>query len=771
MKLFELFAELSLDSGNFDRGIKSASKQGATLASTLSTGFRGISARTIAMGHALYDFGRMATRVAADFGKTVISEYADAEQLVGGIETLFGASADMVIKNAQQAYRTAGLSANQYMETVTSFSASLLQSLGGDTAAAARVSDMAVQDMSDNANKMGTDMGMIMNAYQGFAKQNYTMLDNLKLGYGGTRTEMERLLRDAEAIQRAQGKNVRYSINNLDDVYEAIHVIQTEMGITGTTAEEAAKTIWGSFNAFKASWKNLLAGFGTDEDMEALVDNLYETGETLISNVMGIVPKMGERALQGVDRFLMRYDLYRTLRHAYDQGGWQAVADAGTAMFKHSFTNFWNNTLPGIVKDGANGVIGIINSVFGTNIPAIESIKLPTWEEITTTVTTWWTSIRGQLESAAQWTLKLFNNPTAAADDVKSAFETWWINTARPSIESACEWTLSLFSGVAGDESSIKKLVSEWWNDAGKLVGSVTTFVASLVGFTDGTAEAAGTTIEQWWSTIGAGFGKVCTFFATLVTPDEEDTKAAVKDLYKWFYTDFLGALGDSLVVRGKVVFELADNAFAALMNHIESQWKAGLTAIGMGWLFDENESQLEFKNQMEANQAATAWENNPMRLAGKYANVDPMLRDTMEAYAHAWISGSGQQPSWWSLDESDFNINDQGMMDQWRGFLADLNAFGDELNMDNFWSWFEEPEGETEEESDVSSSLEQLNTTVSAFAAAAEALPGQAAAAAASALSGAKVEMDGAAVGQIVLAPVMAEISRMNRTAARAFA
>lgn len=589
--------------------------------------------------------------------------------------------------------------------------------------------------------------------------------------YGGTRTEMERLLRDAEAIQRAQGKNVSYSIDSLSDVYEAIHVIQTEMGITGTTAEEAAKTIWGSFNAFKASWKNLLAGFGTDEDMEVLVDNLYETGETLISNVMGIVPKMGERALQGVDRFLMRYDLYRTLRHAYDQGGWQAVADAGTAMFKHSFTNFWNNTLPGIVKDGANGVIGIINSIFGTNIPTIESIKLPTWEEITTTVTTWWTGIRGHLESAAKWTLKLFDSPTEAADDVKSAVETWWTETARPSIESVCEWTLSLFSGVTGDEAAVNKKVSDWWETAGKTVGSITTFVASLVGFSDGTSEAAGTTIEQWWSTIGAGFSKVCTFFATLGTPDKEDTKAAVKDMYKWFYTDFLGTLGDSLVVRGKVVFELAEDAFTALMNHIESQWKAGLTAIGMGWLFEESESQREFQYGLEATRMDEMGQNNPFQLAGKYANVDPMLRDTMEAYAHAWVSGGGRQPSWWSLDESDFNINDHGLMDQWRGFLTDLNTYAEELNMDNFWSWFEDPEDGKEEGTSITSSLEQLNTTVSAFAAAAEALPGQAAAAAAGALSGAKVEMDGAAVGQIVLAPVMAEISRMNRTAARAFA
>ena len=161
---------------------------------------------------------------------------------IGGIDTLFKDSAEKVKKNAAEAYRTAGMSANQYMELTTSFSASLLQSLGGDTAKAADVADMAMTDMSDNANKMGTNMEDIKNAYQGFAKQNYTMLDNLKLGYGGTKTEMERLLADAEKIT-----GVKYDINNLSDVYEAIHVIQGELDITGTTAKEASSTLSGSF--------------------------------------------------------------------------------------------------------------------------------------------------------------------------------------------------------------------------------------------------------------------------------------------------------------------------------------------------------------------------------------------------------------------------------------------------------------------------------------------------------------------------------------------
>lgn len=221
-------------------------------------------------------------------GTASVNSYADLEQNVGGIETLFKGSADKVIKNAENAYKTAGMSANQYMETVTSFSASLLQSLGGDTEKAADVADMALTDMSDNANKMGTSMESIQWAYQGFAKQNYTMLDNLKLGYGGTKSEMERLLADAQKLT-----GVKYDISNLSDVYTAIHVIQGELGITGTTAKEASETISGSVSSMKAAFDNFLNGSGT-------IDQLVETGITSIQNIVNAVGELLPNLIQSV---------------------------------------------------------------------------------------------------------------------------------------------------------------------------------------------------------------------------------------------------------------------------------------------------------------------------------------------------------------------------------------------------------------------------------------------------------------------------------------
>ena len=238
---------------------------------------------------------------------------ADLQQSLGGIETLFGAGGksieeyansvgmtvgqvseeytklmmaqQTVFDNAKDAHKTAGLSANEYMETVTSFSASLISSLGGDTQKAAEVADMALVDMSDNANKMGTDMESIQMAYQGFAKQNYTMLDNLKLGYGGTKTEMERLLADAQALT-----GVEYNIDNLADVYSAIHVIQEELGITGTTATEASTTLTGSFNSMKAAAQNALGNLALGKPMEESLQALKETTSTFLTgNLMPMV--------------------------------------------------------------------------------------------------------------------------------------------------------------------------------------------------------------------------------------------------------------------------------------------------------------------------------------------------------------------------------------------------------------------------------------------------------------------------------------------------
>lgn len=273
--------------------LESAAKSSNTAMSKVSTVAGEISEKTGALAEKTKGLSQAAGGVLMGIGVVAgkaVNAYADCEQLVGGIETLFSDSADTVREYAEGAYKTAGMSANEYMRTTTAFSASLLQSLGGDTAKAAKVADMAITDMSDNANKMGSDIASIELAYQGFAKQQYGLLDNLKLGYGGSKKEMERLLKDAEKLS-----GVKYDISSLSDVYEAIHVIQSELGITGTTAKEASETIAGAGATLKSSIDNWLAGIGqADADVEELTKAVTDSAKTLADNILAVLKQIWE---------------------------------------------------------------------------------------------------------------------------------------------------------------------------------------------------------------------------------------------------------------------------------------------------------------------------------------------------------------------------------------------------------------------------------------------------------------------------------------------
>ncbi len=301
--------------------------------------------------------------------KSAVENYGEYEQLVGGVETLFKDSAGTVEEYANNAYKTAGLSANEYMKTVTSFSASLLQSMGNDTQAAAKKADQAITDMSDNANKMGTDMQSIQNAYQGFAKQNYTMLDNLKLGYGGTKEEMQRLIDDANALNAAQGNYTNYTIESYADIVDAIHTVQTEMGITGTTALEASTTIEGSVSAMKAAWSNFVTGLGNDNaNISELSAQLIESVGTVAENVLPVV----ETVLKNIA---------------------QAVQEDGPAMIE-KFVSYAIEKLPEIISLGLQMVVSLVKGI-AQNIPQIVTSVL---NMVATIVQTIWEALPDIIE-------------------------------------------------------------------------------------------------------------------------------------------------------------------------------------------------------------------------------------------------------------------------------------------------------------------------------------------------------------------------------------
>ena len=373
-ELRDTASELQDMDSKMDDGTKKALSFGDVLKANLASDV--IISGVKAMAAAIKEVGA----ALVDLGKQSIQGFAEQEQLIGGVDTLFKENSAQVQQYANNAYKTAGLSANEYMETVTSFSASLLQSLGGDTKAAAEKADQAITDMSDNANKMGTDMQSIQNAYQGFAKANYTMLDNLKLGYGGTKEEMQRLLTDAEKLS-----GVKYDISSYADIVDAIHVVQTEMGITGTTAEEAATTIEGSANSMKSAWSNLLTGMSNENlDLGTLVQSVVDSVGTFADNLIPRLQIMLPRFADGLTQLANGLAPYvgpamETLLPALMQGigglvsgivqalpmAVEAVSEV-VPMLVEQLTSL----LPQIVSAGGEIIVSLAGGI-GENLPAL----------------------------------------------------------------------------------------------------------------------------------------------------------------------------------------------------------------------------------------------------------------------------------------------------------------------------------------------------------------------------------------------------------------
>lgn len=401
---------------------------------------------------------------------SVIEKYADFEQLVGGVETLFKDSAGIVMDYANEAYKTSGLSANAYMETVTGFSASLLQSLGGDTKAAAALADQAIVDMADNANKMGSSMESIQTAYQGFAKQNYTMLDNLKLGYGGTKSEMERLVEDAEKLdksfkaQRDENGDLTLSYS---DIITAIHAVQTEMGITGTTQKEAAETISGSLYSMKASWENLITGLGNPEaNVKELTSQLVENAKNFINNIKPVIMNLVEvlpelfnaigELLPDLIPFILEFmkeiakaiiKNFPEILLAIGQCLLEILDEVGTwiaeliGFVDEEGDGIWDNVAAWFVELGQSiweWLLGIIDSVgqFFTNL----------WNSITGWLSTTWSNIIG-------WLSNLWNS-------ISNFFSTAW--------QFGKQLVMGIWNGISSWASTLWSNISGWcssvWN-------------------------------------------------------------------------------------------------------------------------------------------------------------------------------------------------------------------------------------------------------------------------------------------------------------------
>jgi phage-related protein len=395
LDVFNLYAKLSLNTSEYEKGVEKAKGGASSLMDVFSGTVLGNAVtdglRNIANG--FVTIGKMATGAAISIGKSSLDSYGEYEQLIGGVETLYKDSAKVVEQYAKRAFKNVGMSANDYMETSTSFAASLVSSLAGDTNAAAEMSNMAISDMADNWNKMGSSVQSVQDAYRGFSKQNYVMLDNLKIGYGGTKTEMERLLADADALNAKQGVYTKYSIDNFSDIVQAIHVVQTEMGITGTTADEAASTIQGSTASVKSAWDNLLTGIADPEQnfqwlMDDFVNSFVTAGDNIIPRIKQIVPTLID-GLSEIVTQLAPYvssiimELEPTIEEGLQAlfGGLSSVASELQPIVADVFSFFGDAIISGLTSAIENSDFSFLLDIFDNVKTAVEEV-VPLIEKI-----------------------------------------------------------------------------------------------------------------------------------------------------------------------------------------------------------------------------------------------------------------------------------------------------------------------------------------------------------------------------------------------------
>lgn len=510
--IFELFGSIVLDTSGAEKALAKVSKAGQKVGSVLGKGFKLAGQAALQMGKVI---GAGVTAGTAAMGKLVssaMSAYASYEQLEGGVKKLFGDDAqNLVMEYARNAYRTAGLSANEYMDTVTSFSASLISSFGKDTVAAAAYADLAITDMADNANTFGTSMEDIQNAYKGFSKQNYTMLDNLKLGYGGTQKEMERLLADASKLS-----GVKYKIENFSDIIEAIHVIQDNQGIAGTTAAEAEKTISGSVNAAKAAWKNLLSGLADGEqDIDQLVSNLSET--VLTAAQKNIVPRlqtMAPRLVQAV----------QTL-----------VSTLGPQL-----PGIINTILPGMVEAATTlitGLADVLPDLLGSIIDVLPNVVKQiggALKKLFPSLLKTFKSLIGKIDFKGLGTAigsglrSIVTNLPDIMKGIGSAISWAWEHVGYPLIAG-------IFKGVFGVDlpdswDQLVEDIGDWWDGVVEDVGGALEITFKAIGDALTSAKEA---VEKWWGDVKALFGNLLTIVFGLGTGDDQE--AAKEAVTKWW--------------------------------------------------------------------------------------------------------------------------------------------------------------------------------------------------------------------------------------------
>lgn len=504
-------------------------------------------------------------------GKTALDAYSNYEQLVGGIDTLFKASSGKMQQYAANAYQTAGVSANRYMEISTSFAAALISSLGGNTEAAADMANTAITDMSDNANKMGTSLETVQEAYMSLSRGNYEMLDSLKLGYGGTKSELQRLLADAEKFSAAQGKVRDFSVDSYSDIVEAIHIVQDEMGITGTTAEEAATTIEGSVNMAKAAWDNWLAGLGNeDADMEGLTDQLVQSVVTAGEN---IVPRVGQ--------------IMTTLG--------QTVADyaPGVGLYlRNALINVLPEAVQGPMRDafaGVDKIVGKLTGVFNDNLKPAADAADSVFSAISSGVKTFGDSVNDLVLPAIDQLSPAFNDFFGAIQTAQPLLE-FIANIIGVGLAAAISVAIKLFAAIT-------EVVAFVITGFAQLYEDISGFVTGVVQFFTVDLPNAINALVQWFAQLP---GNIAAFLSTVIA-----------NVAAW-----VANMASNAVSAGSRFISGIAGFMSALPGNIAS-WLSGVISTVVGWV-----SQFASNATSAASQFASNLINGLASIPGQVTSI-----------------------------------------------------------------------------------------------------------------------------------------------------
>ena len=605
--------------------------------------------------------------VAAAVGKVIkdsLDEGGKLQQSLGGIETLFKDNADVVKGYASKAYKTAGISANEYMQNVTSFSAALIKSMDGDTKAAAEMANTAMIDMADNANKMGTDMASIQNAYQGFAKGNYTMLDNLKLGYGGTKEEMERLLADASKLS-----GVEYNIDNLSDVYEAIHVIQEDLDITGTTAKEAASTFEGSFSSMRAAAQDLLGHLALGDDITPQVQALGETIKTfvvgnllpMVSNIVQQIPSIiaqipGFVADLLPDLISGAVDLLANLAQAIVKNIPTFISGIGSLItaIPKAFTSIdWGSVGSTLLEGLSSAMAGIWESV--TDLFKVTfGIELPDWETVTQNLSDLWEQVKSRITDffkaafdiitdddktitekiSALWELvkegirdywkAVFEIVLPAVESIVGKISDWWGDNIWPSIQDFFKATFGI---ELPDWGKLVEPIRQGWE---KIKEGISGFFKAVFKVGMPSIEGIISSIEKIWEGVWDGITGFFEVLFKVKIPSWEEIKESVVS----FWNDFKDGIANFF----KTTFKITLPSWEDVKSAIKSGWETVKDGLGniFSWVFS-----LDFPDLSGVIESLKEWWGKIVEGIGDFFKLDWGLND--ESYKES-MKTLGQQ-------------------------------------------------------------------------------------------------------------------------------